>query len=395
MFSVAVEAKYHKNCFALYVTKKTLHHHANDQSDSPHERAFQEMTTDISQGLDQGKAYDMGSLLTRYREILEEKGVQGDSYTTQRLKVRLEKHFGDSVVFHQPSDKTKPELLYSSSIQVQDVLNGWAHLKKPKEREKGPDEDATKERDIARVASCIKAEIRKCKGITSRPLDVEDISQESTREVIPDSLYWIIRLIISPDDDRCLDRSSVCTNMVDERQVLSIAQDVIHCCTNGRVKLPKHASLAICVFHLTSSRNLLTLLNRMGHCCSYNEMRAVDTSIALEVLAHAEEHGTVIPSNISPGPLVQIAADNNDFTEETLDGKNTTHATTMVVNQRKALWSSSTSKGGDHATRRRSLQTNSSLYMADGQLFLPTLTRLNRTGTKVATRSSLKRVVPM
>ena len=244
----AVEAKYHKNCFALYVTKKTLHHHANDQSDSPHERAFREMTKDISQGLDQGKAYDMGSLLTRYREILEEKGVQGDSYTTQRLKVRLEKPFGDSVVFHQQSDKTKPELLYSSSIQVQDVLNGWVHLKKAKERGKGPDEDATKERDIARVASYIKVEMRKCKGITSRPLDVKDISQESTREVIPDSLYWLIRLIISPDDNRCLDRSSVFTNMVDERQVLSIAQDVIHCCTNGRVKLPKQTSLAMCVF---------------------------------------------------------------------------------------------------------------------------------------------------
>ena len=85
MFSVsedliAMEGKYHKNCFALYVTKKTLHHHANDQSDSRHERGFWEMSKDISQGLDQGKAYDMGSLLTKYRDILEEKGVQGDSY---------------------------------------------------------------------------------------------------------------------------------------------------------------------------------------------------------------------------------------------------------------------------------------------------------------------------
>ena len=192
---------------------------------------------------------------------------------------------------------------------------------------------------------------------------MRDISQESTREVIPDSLYWLICLIISPDDNRCLDRSSVCTNMVDERQVLSIAQDVIHCCTNGRVKLPKHTSLAMCVFHLTSSRNLLTLLNRMGHCCSYDEMRAVDTSIVVEVLAHAEEHGTVIPSNISPGPLVQIAADNNDFIEETLDGKNTTHATTMVVYQRKVFSPAPPPKVlADHATRRRSLQTTSSLY---------------------------------
>ena len=192
---------------------------------------------------------------------------------------------------------------------------------------------------------------------------MRDISQESTREVIPDSLYWLIRLIISPDDKKFSDRSSMCTNMIDERQVLCIAQNIVHCCANGRVKLPKHTSLGMCVYHPTSSRNLVTLLNRMGHCCSYDEMRAVDTSIALQVLAHAEEHGTVIPSNISPGPLVQIAADNNDFTEETLDGKNTTHATTMVVYQRKAFGPAPLPKVlADHATRRRSLQTSSSLY---------------------------------
>ena len=69
----------------------------------------------------------------------------------------------------------------------------------------------------------------------------------------------------------------------------------------------------------------------MGHCCSYDEMRAIDTSAVLEVLAKANEFGTVIPSNISPSPFIQIAADNNDLNEEMLDGKNTTHATTMVV----------------------------------------------------------------
>jgi hypothetical protein len=43
----------------------------------------------------------------------------------------------------------------------------------------------------------------------------------------------------------------------------------------------------------------------------------------------------VVPSNILPGPFVQIAADYNDINEETLDGKNTTHATTMVIYQKK------------------------------------------------------------
>ena len=39
--------------------------------------------------------------------------------------------------------------------------------------------------------------------------------------------------------------------------------------------------------------------------------------------------------NIKPGAFVQIGTDNNDLNEETLDDKNTTHATTMVIYQNK------------------------------------------------------------
>lgn len=69
--------------------------------------------------------------------------------------------------------------------------------------------------------------------------------------------------------------------------------------------------------HLTASKLLITLLNRMGHCSSYDEIQADGISLAMEVLARAEEYGTVVPSNIFPGPFVQNAADIN---EETLDG---------------------------------------------------------------------------
>ena len=101
----------------------------------------------------------------------------------------------------------------------------------------------------------------------------------------------------------------------------------------------------------------------MGHCCSYDEMRAVDTSAALEVLTKAEEFGTVIPSNISPGIFVQLAADNNDINKETLDGKNTTHATTLVVYQRKPFGPDPPPVPvADHRVKRRSLQTTSKVY---------------------------------
>ena len=59
----------------------------------------------------------------------------------------------------------------------------------------------------------------------------------------------------------------------------------------------------------------------MGHCCSYDHLRAVDTSIPKEVLAKAQEYGTVVPSNICPGLFAHLAADNDDINEETLDAK--------------------------------------------------------------------------
>jgi len=92
-------------------------------------------------------------------------------------------------------------------------------------------------------------------------------------------------------------------------------------------------------------------------------MLAIVTSAVLEVLAKANEFGTVIPSNISPGPFIQIATDNNNLNDEMLDGKNTTNATRMVVYQRKSFGPDlSPAPLVDHTTKQRSLQSMSSIY---------------------------------
>ena len=156
---------------------------------------------------------------------------------------------------------------------------------------------------------------------------------------------------------------SGCVKIEDERRVLSIAQDIIHGASNSWVKLPKQIGLAMAVRHVTGSKQLVVLLNRMGHSSSYDELQAVDTSLATEVLAKVETHGTVIPSNISSGSFVQFAADNNDLNEETIDGKNTTHdATTMVVYQKKVFGSElPPTTARDHSHRRRSLRRSGSV----------------------------------
>ena len=364
---IAAEAKYHKNCFATYVSKKTtLSLPKGEALDSPHERAFQDLAFDLAAGIEQGRAYDMMSLLSKYQEILTQKGADSpESYTTQNLKIRLQNHFSTSIVFHHPANRSKSELVYASTVNIQDVLNAWAVFHSPKNGSVSINNgnETPQSSEIRRVASLIKQEIKKCTGFNTKPLNTQDVSMETARQLIPDSLYLLIeQLVVSDKRARPSNALNQSTAIEDKRQILSIAQYIIHCNCKGRVKLPKHISLAICVHHLTTSKRLIELLNRMGHYVSYDEMRAVNTSIAGDILAKAEEFGTVTLTVIKAGSFVQIAADNNDLNEDTIDGKNTTHATTMVIYQNRTFSPDPPPSPVEQRPKRRSLQATGTVY---------------------------------
>jgi len=88
---------------------------------------------------------------------------------------------------------------------------------------------------------------------------------------------------------------------------------MVHCLSHGRIKLPKHVGLAMAVRHITGSKEIVTILNRLGHCSSYDEIERVDTGLAKEILAKSRSVNVMIPSNIIPGNFVQFASDNNDI----------------------------------------------------------------------------------
>ncbi len=107
----------------------------------------------------------------------------------------------------------------------------------------------------------------------------------------------------------------------------------------------------------------------MGHCCSYEQTEIVETALANETIARSEVNGgVIIPSNISPGAFVHMAADNNDFNEETIDGKNTTHATTFIAFQRKqhAPATRPIEIYIDHSQRKRSLDSSRPIVRVEG-----------------------------
>ena len=283
---IAAQAKYHKSCYAEY-----LHAGPKESNlETPYTIAFNQLISDLTLFIKAGKAFTMASLLTKYKDTLEKMGVASRSYSSQRLKVRLQKHFKNEIVFHQQSHRRTSELLYSSSISLESVINS-AYMKSPL-GSKSDDSDAIpagsdeRTRLLYRVAKLIKGDITDCQGIPIRPPNLHDLTLISARSLIPESLYWILRWIISnPSSEEDEFTSPRCNSKTDEKRILMLAQDVVHCASHSRIKMPKHVSLAISLRHLTGSKQLVTMLSRMGHCSSYDEVEIIDTSLAREILA--------------------------------------------------------------------------------------------------------------
>ena len=83
----------------------------------------------------------------------------------------------------------------------------------------------------------------------------------------------------------------------------------------------------------------------------------------MDVLAKADEYGTVVPTNIAFTPFLQLMADNTDVNDETPDGKNTTHATSMVVFRRRPYGSEPPPvQLANHIDRKLSLQVGGRIY---------------------------------
>lgn len=366
---IAVEAKYHSACRASYVSKSNLKRQTfkdeDEKEECIYEKSFKELLTEIDNEITAGKAFEMTFLLERYKEKLSLNGVPSPAYRSEKLKKRLSNYFGNSIVFHKPPDPSKPELIYSSSISVKSLINAAVSTAKaddylscsysPEEKD---DAEAEKLKVLFEAAQILKEDIKKSKGICIRPLSVDDITLERGRSVVPDSLYHFLQWFVSQQEYHESDKpAATCKSQEDERRILMLGQDMVHTSTRTRLKTPKHVGLGITIHHLTGSKQLITLLNKMGHCCSYNDVEIINTGLAREISARSEQLGVIVPSNLSPGVFLQFAADNNDLNEETLDGKRTTHATTIVGYQRKAFGPKLPLQSkADHSSKRRSLE---------------------------------------
>ena len=110
-----------------------------------------------------------------------------------------------------------------------------------------------------------------------------------------------------------------------EKVATSIAEDICYAKTNGQWKTNKHFLLVITLHHLSGSTQLISIMNRFGHCQSYDHTLELETAMADLVIFE----DNLLPSNISlsQNRVCHFCFDNFDMVEETSSGAGTTHST--------------------------------------------------------------------
>ena len=89
---------------------------------SVHDICFEMLQKELCEVLKSGKAVELQSLLSMYKEYLKQHGYENyDSYTVQRLRDRFKSYYKDKVSF--TTEVNKRQSIYNSEISIADAIN--------------------------------------------------------------------------------------------------------------------------------------------------------------------------------------------------------------------------------------------------------------------------------
>jgi hypothetical protein len=269
-------------------------------------------------------------------------------YQAARLKKRIQKRY-PQIVFHSSKTMNKGTLVYIDSMSVGDIADDFMEIHAELDSEDDNDHDDevndgsefSKEKRRTATSDCsleqlfhAALEVRKLlsesKGVTSDwPPDSHDLTLALATKSIPVKLYnflaWCLGFSAEP-----IQHEMVEIRPSERTKVVSIAQDLIYAESSGKKQTHKSLALGMTVRQMTGSVRLLRILHGLGHTASTDTVYRHDTALAI---ANSKNEEIIIPRNMSPGAFTTIVWDNNDFSEETVSGKGTTHVANGIIIQ--------------------------------------------------------------
>ena len=154
--------------------------------------------------------------------------------------------------------------------------------------------------------------IKDVNRISYKPCIVSsDICNENVEKMTLAELRNFLCLLITGKSQDSLDE-----NNSQNANISAVAQDIIYVKSSKCCKAPKQVTLAIAIKHLTGSKMVINILNKLGHCICYDDVMRIQTAIANDVMSKMYDEGWFVPSNIFAGSFLHAAADNIDIDEE-------------------------------------------------------------------------------
>lgn len=306
----ATDVLYHDLCKKEYFRTSSAAVQDNSNIiESPIQNAFDLLILEIDTEL-QSKCFPLSFLASKLKQLCVDPDANVDNRLVKKLLIE---HYGENILFSYPKDKSKSATVFKINIPLEDVVEQVR---------------VSNQESVNSFLDSLRDEVKSYKfNLTGYVCDEANLKHELETFDFPKKWNIFFNKIFRPRHQL--------SNQT-RRKLMSVFMDIYHIVNNGGLT-PKHIALSETVHHVTRSKHLITLLNRLGHAISYKQLINIDTSIAAANLAKSENGLVPVPSNIARNKdlFLHGAMDNDDFNEETLDGKNTTHITAMVLYQTK------------------------------------------------------------
>ncbi|KAJ8031889.1 hypothetical protein HOLleu_25241 [Holothuria leucospilota] len=317
---LAKEAQYHKSCRRdffkeIEVAPKT----ADMSSRRLHATTFEAISGLIEIDIiGNGKAMLSTSILELHRtEFLSLGGLIEDveSYTVQALMNKIKLKFGQEISI-STFDHRKGNFVYSSDMSENDARASLLN-------------DDEKHLHVIRTAALYLRVVIQAMPKWKTPTPTSVTALKASSPELPEELLLFYKTLL------CGLREPSGNDSKDavDRKVTAMSSDAVYNTSRGAVRPWKHTVLGLGIGTLTGSKLILRILNRLGNSLSYDEVKALETEFAYSI----EERDRDTPDGVELNPNLGtgLAWDNYDVNMETMDGKDTLHATVGICYQNK------------------------------------------------------------
>ena len=170
----------------------------------------------------------------------------------------------------------------------------------------------------------------------------------------PDSVKLFLTSLLGGKGHSIIDNKNI------NRLIDSYAADIIQSVMRGKVLTKKHYLLAMGLHSMIGSRNVITVLNKMGHCMTYNNTCEIETALAEATLVRSKEEN-ILPI-LPVGDeiiLTYFWVDNFDVETESRRGNGSIHTTHLMAFQESSDGlSTNTNNMNLTRTKRRKISTD-------------------------------------